>query len=303
MRFKRATLLVALSCAALMFAEEDETTASDDLLDPSEALSSEQQKRLDLVNHYLNRDPMPLIEGNRLTYLYGEGQPSLICAPFRICTLALSPGERIAKNGLLIGAATEWHVVHVYVAGNDAVHIALKPKNAGLRTSLSILTTGVGARYYHVDLISDPKAYMPLVAFRYEAQALDDINTMVETAQGTVDISSSAEHLEYALPNDYGDVSLDDLNFAYELSGCRTCPWRPERVFDDGTRTIIVLPAESTTAPLPVLFVVGRDSDAQISNTHFNDPSIIVDGLFDEARLRLGVGRPQEEVSIRRKPK
>ena len=299
---KRLVLFVAVLSASIGVAAGENDSLLDEMLSPSGDLSPVQQERLALVDRYLSRDPKPLIEGDRLTYLYGEGQPSLICAPLRICTLALSPGERIAKNGLLIGAATEWHVIQIYVAGNDAIHIALKPKDAGLRTSLSILTSGSESRYYHVDLISDHEAYMPLVAFRYESQALDDINTMVANAQGAGEQSTSTEQLALALSDDRGSAAAEDLNFSYEVSGCRTCRWRPERVYDDGTRTIIVLPKQATSQPLPIPFVVGKDSKEQVANSHFDDPRIIVHGLFDEARLRRSVGRRPQEISIRRKP-
>ena len=300
---ERAFLFVALAYAVFSTANEEDALPLEEILSPSKELSPIQQQRLALVDRYRNRDPQPLIEGNRLTYLYGEGQPSLICAPFRICTLALAPGERIAKNGLLIGAATMWHVVQIYVGGDDAIHIALIPKDAGLQTSLSILTTGTDARYYHLELISDPEAYMPLVAFRYETQALDDINDMVAKAQGSRESSLMDERHEQVLLEAYGDLAFDDLNFAYDVSGCRSCAWRPERVFDDGVRTIIVLPETSSTQALPALLIVGADSNTQVFNYRFDEPSYIVDGLFDEARLTLGVGRRQQEVLIRRKSK
>ena len=299
---ERVFLLAAIACASFLSAEEHEDVVTlNDVLSPSEALTAIQLERLALVERYLKRDPLPLIEGDRLTYQYGQGQPSLICAPFRICTVVLAPGERIAKGGLLMGAATMWHVKHIYVAGNDAIHIALVPKNAGIRSSLSILTTGRNARYYHIELLSDPEAYMPLIAFRYEDQALNDINSMIAKAQGIEDPSSSAEHVLPSLPAGYDDVSLDDLNFNYDVSGCRDCAWRPERVFDDGTRTFVVLPVDSSTRGMPALSIVGADSNIQAINSRFDDPSFIVDGLFEEARLSLGVGRRAQEVSIRRK--
>ena len=294
-----------LFCIAstLLLAQDVETERSllEDILSPSEPLSEIQLHRLSLVDRHFGRDPQALIEGNRLTYLYGQGQPSLVCAPFRICTLILAPGERIAEDGLLIGAETMWEVVQIYVAGNDALHIALRPKDAGLRNSLVIITRGPHARYYHVELLSDQTAYMPLVSFRYPGQAQEDINVMISEAQGIDDPNSSAEDLNLGLPDDFGSVSLDQLNFAYNVSGCRDCNWRPERVFDDGRRTIIVLPAESTSQPLPLPFIVGKDSKDQLANSHFDDPSIIVHGLFDEALLRRTVGRRQQEVSIHRK--
>ena len=298
---ERGLLTITLLFTTLISATGEQDVLLEDVLWPSEELSATQKERLALVERFLERDPQPIIEGNRLTYLFGEGQPSLICAPFRICTLALAPGERIAENGLLIGAANLWHVVQVYVAGNDAIHISLVPKNAGLRTSLSILTSGKDVRYYHLELISDPEAYMPLVGFRYESQALEEINEMVAKAQRTEEPTPVAKQLQQVVPDDFGEVSIGDLYFGYEVSGCRSCAWRPERVFDDGTRTIIVLPETSSTQPLPALLIVGAESNSQVFNYRFDDPSYIVDGLFDEARLSLGVGRRQQEISIRRK--
>ena len=297
---------LALLCSVTTLAFADDVKENGDalwgkVLWPSDALDEKQRQRVNLVDAYLARDPQPVIDGNRLTYLYGEGLPSLVCAPLRVCTLALAPGERIAENGILIGDPTRWEIVQAAVTSTDEVHLAFKPVNAGLRTSLSILSEGKKARHYHLELISDPVAYMPLVSFRYESQAMDDINAMIARAQNNDRSVNQPRSTSAQLPFDYGEISLDDLNFDYDVSGCRNCVWRPERVFDDGVRTIIVLSEDAATHPLPAFFVVGSESSSQVANYRFTDRSYIVDQLFDEARLRLGVGRRDEVVSIKRK--
>lgn len=273
----------------------------DSVLTPSPILDEQQQRRVDLIENYRSQDPQPMYDGNRLTYLFGVGQPSLICAPLRVCTIVLARGERIADNGILLGDPTRWNLEQALVTSNDAVHLTFKPSDAGIKTNLSILTDGKKARHYHIELISDRDAYMPVVAFRYEAQALEDINSMVAKAQGTRQPNSASHDDAAQLPFDYGEVSIKDLNFDYDIRGCRDCLWRPQRVFDDGTRTIIVLSEDASARPLPAFFVVGTESDAQVSNYRFEDRSYIVDQLFDEARLSLGVGRGHREILIRRK--
>ena len=261
----------------------------------ADPLPLEQLTRLQLVKAVRKRDSQPIVDGNRLTYLYGAGHPSLVCAPLHVCTLALEPGERIVQNGILLGDATRWIVVQIHVGANDAMHLAFKPVEANLRTSLSILTE---ARHYHIELLSHPVEYMPLVAFRYESSSLSRINEMADAALGR---DAPANELGGAeLPSDYANVRLSDLNFNYRISRCDSCPFRPERVFDDGVRTIIELPKRATRSPLPALLIVGAESNAQIANYRFIDDAFHVDQLFDEARLVVGVGRQRKEVRIAR---
>ena len=268
-----------------------------DVLNPGKPLSEEHQARLALVAAIRDRDPQPILDGNRLTYLYGEGQPSLVCAPLRVCVLALKPGERIANNGVLLGDATRWQVVQIYVDVHDAIHLAFKPNDAGLETSLSIFTD---QRHYHIEMLSHLTQYMPFVGFRYQDDALADLNARIAAADPLGRGSGGTSRDDADLPSWYGEVSLDDLNFDYDISACGRCPWRPERVFDDGKRTIIVLPKEASTEALPALLIVGTESDSQVANYRFIDRAFHVDQLFSEARLTLGVGRKRAEVRITR---
>lgn len=69
-------------------------------------------------------------------------------------------------------------------------------------------------------------------------------------------------------------------------------------MFDDGEKTYVHLPKR--IADMPVLFA--RDGKQQVLvNYRIDGGNIIVDGVFDELSLVLGVGRDQEEVRIERK--
>ena len=288
-----------------------ETPKIEQILSESNPLPPIDRQRLDLVSLYRNQDAQPILEGNALTYRYGFGQPSLVCAPLHVCALKLAPGERISANGLLIGDVTRWKVVQIRVDGDDSLIIGLKPVDAGLKTSLSILTDD---RHYHVELLSHPNEYMPMVAFRYDDLEQRAINELIaETLKPTFE----AQLPSNIRPEEYRKVALSDLNFDYTVSRCQgrrqpifriragtgPCRWRPERVYDDGVRTMIVLPKESEREALPSVFVVTAQSDSQLANARFRDGSFIVDRLFDEARLVLGAGRDLQEVRIRRNGK
>ena len=91
-------------------------------------------------------------------------------------------------------------------------------------------------------------------------------------------------------------AEVSDLNFNYTLKG--RASWKPTRVFDDGEKTYIHLPKR--IADMPVLFA--RDGGEQVLvNYRIDDGNIVVDGVFDELSLVLGVGRSQEEVRVERK--
>lgn len=223
-----------------------------------------------------------------------------MCSPLNVCMLRLDRGERLVRNGILIGDSTRWQVVQSFVDSKDITYLGFKPVDAGLETSLTVMTNG---RVYHIRLMSHDRDYMPLVSFRYpdDTSADEEFWDEYERSIGSTADDPSAKRLENAPPVVATDW-IADLNWDYDVSGC-DCPWRPERVYDDGTRTVIDLPAAARTGDLPVLLITGSHSEGQISNHRVVDNRFIVDQLFEEARLVLDVGRSREEVVIRRRVK
>lgn len=89
------------------------------------------------------------------------------------------------------------------------------------------------------------------------------------------------------------------MNFNYSIrSGDEHI--RPVRVFDDGAKTYIQMPADLQHREAPVLLVVGSDGKGEMTNYRVKDQIYIVDRLFDRANLVLGSGKKAQKVEISR---
>jgi type IV secretion system protein VirB9 len=133
---------------------------------------------------------------------------------------------------------------------------------------------------------------MPRVSFTYpeDAQAKWDAIKARETQQRQErTISNTGEN-------------LDELSFDYTVSG--KAKWKPVRVYNDGSKTIIQMPSTMAQTEAPVLLVLRKDgglfSDDEIVivNYRLKDDRFIVDAVFDKAILIAGVGKGQERVTI-----
>jgi type IV secretion system protein VirB9 len=94
------------------------------------------------------------------------------------------------------------------------------------------------------------------------------------------------------------NISIEDLNFGYRISG-DSPRWRPSQVFDDGRKTYIQCPPNLGVTEAPPLFVLGSNGEAQLVNYRIKRNYYEVDRLIDEAELRLGES-PQTIVRIER---
>ncbi|MFN7025653.1 MAG: P-type conjugative transfer protein TrbG [Pseudorhizobium sp.] len=217
----------------------------------------------------------------QVVYLYGETQPTVICAPLQLCEIQLQAGE--AVRDVLVGDTVRWQVEAASSGSTrgQRVSIIVKPAEAGLKTSMVITTS---RRTYHIDLQSQNTRYMARVAFRYQEdirQQLDALNQQ---------ISSSI------IP-DVG-VPAESLDFNFSMSG--SARWKPVRIYTDGTKTYIQFPQHLGSGDAPVLYVVSGGQD-QIVNYRLNNNMMVVDHLIDRAILVSGVGRRQQKITIIRR--
>jgi type IV secretion system protein VirB9 len=141
-------------------------------------------------------------------------------------------------------------------------------------------------RTYHLELTSLETSYMAALSWRYPADEL-----AILTSRNQIARSRQAESIS---PN----LNLSDLNFDYRIEGDRP-DWRPVRVFDDGRRVFIQMPADLAMTEAPPLFVLGRKGNAELINYRIRGSYYIVDHLFEAAELRLG-SAPQTVVRLRR---
>lgn len=97
------------------------------------------------------------------TFVYGQGTPTVTCAPAHYCALALQQGEVIQR---LDQPDKKWSVSPTtYGAGQFATPVViLSPSAAGLSSDLDISTD---RRHYAVKLVSSATQWTGLSAFSY----------------------------------------------------------------------------------------------------------------------------------------
>lgn len=216
----------------------------------------------------------------KVIFLFGEVQPSVVCSPLQVCDIELQVGEVV--RDVLVGDTVRWKVEPASsgAVGGQAIHLIVKPSEAGLVTSMVVTTS---RRTYHIQLKSDARQYMARVGFEYPEDVsakLADINARLEasTIPGT------------GLP-------AEQLNFGYSVSG--SASWRPTRVYSDGSKTYIQFPKSVSAQDAPVLFVVSGGQN-RIVNYRMKGDMMMVDYNIDRAVLVSGVGWKRQKISIKR---
>ncbi len=278
-------LFLAISLVGASVALGEELDA-ERLFGEDKPLSSKAAEALAHAEEYREADQYPHQDGHRTVYLFGAGEATVVCAPLVVCLVELEPGERIAVGGVLLGDPVRWHAAPA-IGAAETTHVAIKPVDVGLATTLALVTD---RRTYHMRLQSREEDYMPSVGWDYPADA--------EVAWAIYQAAVEEDEVREATPS---GLRLSDLDFDYEISGCRRgCPWRPVRVFNDGRRTIIELPPDVEQGEAPVLLVMEGDREA-VANYRVDGTRYLVDGVPGAAILVVGVGRDQQKVTIRRR--
>lgn len=261
------------------------------------ALTPKELRALGLTNNWSKSGPPPFLVKGRLTYIHGGGGiPTIIASPLQITDVELEPYEQV--NEIVTGDSARW-LVEVGTAGNTT-HIFIKPLDVGLESSVVVTTD---RRVYHLRLVSKSRNHMPYVGFVYSSdlrQQLADRN------------ASEARKMQWSSTTDASGATtnLAALNFNYEIKG--NAPWKPERVFDDGRKTYLQLPATVASGEMPVLLVKKGKKDVLV-NYRLKGQTMEVDGMFQTIALVTGVsgglfktgmfGEKQQIVEITRKPK
>ena len=256
-------------------------------------LSAKEWAGAKLAKAWINLDSPPKKGADgRLLYLYGQGMPSVVCAPLQVCTIELQPGETV--QDVHLGDAAQWQVMPARSGPDDGrtTYVVVKPLEIGLVTTLFITTD---RRPYHLKLISRKTEFMPRVAFVYP----DDMRRQWAAYQQ----AQQAERDRQTLP-DTGH-QLGDLDFEYNVVG--KAPWKPVRVYNDGTKTYIQMPKAMSQSEAPALLVLAgkrklfAGKREQLVNYRVRGDRYIVDRVFERAILVAGVGRRQTRIQIVRR--
>lgn len=226
-------------------------------------------------------------------FAYGVGsQPVINATPFEQTVISLEPGENVTN--VTSGDPTRWSYALAYSGhGNERqAHIMIKPSQYELSTNLIITTD---KRLYTLAMVSTKDGkYIRDVRFWYpeEQQAFWDNYTKSQAEQLTNGSTVAT------LP----DISVNDLNMDYAIKPIgwfvSSPSWMPLRAFDDKTHTYIEFPRSMANRDMPALFIVNQSGQQELVNYRSKPPYFIVDKLFKQAVLVMGVGSHQTKVSI-----
>lgn len=249
-------------------------------------LTPKEREAARLAAEWKNRPDLPRRgEDGSVRFLYGATLPSVVCAPLQVCAISLQPGEVV--RDVHVGDSVRWKVVPSTsgTAPAEVTNVVVKPTDAGLSTNL-LLTTD--RRIYTIKLVSTQAEWMPIVSFAYA----DD----VQAAWATYNLARSRQVEATTLPT---GQDLSKLDFGFHISG-DAAPWKPLRVYSDGTKTYLQFPAAMQSSEAPALVSLANDGSEQLVNYRVVGDRYIVDKVLTRAALISGVGRDQLKVKITR---
>jgi len=243
----------------------------------------------DAFHQYLKSGKAPdILTDGFIKFAYNSGQQPIIkTTPFQETVISLEPGERFTN--ISSGDPNRWsYAVAVSGVGpRQQQNILVKPSLPEIGTNMVITTD---RRLYNIRLISSMNGGVSRnVSFWYPDEMVNVVNN-VTLKEINNDVIATTP-----------DVNLNNLNFDYCVA-CNGifshCPsWRPTRIFDDGVHTYIQFPASMANRDMPALFVL-EGSQNQLVNYRSKPPYFVVDKIFREAVLIIGVGNHQTKVRI-----
>lgn len=279
-------LLISLNCHA-------EDLADQYFSDKKLALTSQEKAALKIGKKWqtgsATSKPVASEDGS-IRYVFGSGQIQIMCAVLQVCDIALQPGEQVNN----LNAGDPRFLVEPAITGQGPVqriHLLVKPLDVGLDTSLVVTTS---RRTYHFRLRSSRHDFMPYVSFTYPGD--------MQAKWAKVKLEEKRIIARDTIP-ETGEY-LGRLQFNYILSGCTR--FKPLRVYNDGVKTILEMPATLSQSEAPALLVLRgggglfRKEETVMVNYRVQGNRYIVDNVFDKAVLIVGTGRNQEKVVIKR---
>jgi P-type conjugative transfer protein TrbG len=255
-------------------------------------LNDKERVALQIASEWKNNPDKPRRSADGgVIYLYGATLPTLICTPLQVCAIRLQAGEEV--NDVHAGDSTRWRITPAMIgSGASAITVVMvKPTESGLITNLIINTN---RRSYTLKLMATRHEWVSYVAFDYpddQAKAWENYRQK----QG------KAEHAT-TLPSGQNVANLD---FGYQLSSDNP-KWKPQRVYNDGKKTVIQFPSDKFADEAPALVIMGKGKSLwsgpteKLVNYRLIGDSYVVDQVIEDAALISGVGSNQTKVTIAR---
>lgn len=282
--------------------------------------------KLDLLD--AKQVPGTAYKAGLVTFTYGSGIPTVVCALLELTDLAFEKGESILS--VQLGDSVRWNIESaISGSANDSVeHLIVKPLEAGLKTSMLITTD---RRTYHIRLKSTEADFMPAVVFSYpnslklpSKKHYGDDSYLQYTSNYVSNVDhndnsetnsslknySSVQNVSYEgnsrpalnVAATYND-STQRRNYNYSVDGDSKII--PQNVYDDGKRTFIVMNNPINSSYLPVLQEIssesflffGEDKTNTINFTYF-DNTFVVDGIYSHLRLISKNGEEKQSADV-----
>ena len=274
-------------------------------LSPDRPLNGRARVAVNMATRWRQHFVRPVMgDDGRLHFVWGSGEPTVVCSVMHWCDIALQPGEELMQPPNLGDSRWLAHLERSGSGRSTTTHIVVKPSDVGLSTNISAQTN---RRSYSIELQSRTYEYMPLVAFDYPQSASDTANdwrrynSSADTSGTDGGVSSPAEACdqEPAIPPS-----------AYKI-GSGKFPWRPLQVYvvstPVGMKTCIEFPSDIGSRELPSLVALSDDETwfsaptKQMENFAYVGRRYIVDGELDRFALIQGVGSSQDKIRITRR--
>lgn len=214
-------------------------------------------------------------QNGAVTYTYGSLIPKVVCRPNRVTDIALQPGEKV--NAVHAGDTVRWQISPAKSGSgvSEVIHVVIKPLMPDISTNLLVMTD---RRTYNFDLVASDKNYIPALRFSYPQDTLNDWNTFIAA-------NRAQQEKDVALEPSYA-MSAEDLFFGYKIVDKKKVPWKPIRVFDDGTKTYIQMPKKYRALEAPVvLFYEGKRQ--KLVNYRVKGELYIVDRVMSEKAVMI----------------
>ena len=212
------------------------------------------------------------VDGARTVYNFNENAIYEVHSSVEHVTdIQLKPGEQLTTPPTA-GDTVRW-TLGVMQSGQGSertTHIVLKPLEENLETNVIITTD---QHTYQLQAKSG-EVHMPAVKWNYPQDTTAAMNAALKKESET----------------EPTNVPPQNLHFEYTVEG-DSYPWKPLRVFDDGSKTYIQMPDRMRVNEAPALFLVEQDEEPMLLNYRVKGSYYIVDRLFDGAEMRVGSGK------------
>lgn len=233
---------------------------------------------------------------------FGHVQPTLRCAPLRVCRIELQRGEEVID--WVPGDPERWVVD--FATGPDSVTVVVTkpvalPDGCDLTTNLVLMTT---RRIYDVTLDSPPCSeqgestnpdlpYTRQLKFYYPDDAL-----VMHRAPVT---SPAPQSLPAAETGTGPMMPLDDLSQLhtdYQILPDRRFPWTPKVVLDNGRQTCIRLPPEAGFSDMALLYEVNAAGGYELVQYVVRDGCILTDRVMLRIVLLIAGGERGDPLRL-----